>query len=56
MLQSHAVGTKMRLLRTTALNLLRGEAVLWTAKTPLKARAEMVSCHPAAVLAALERL
>lgn len=55
-LHSHTAGTTMSLLRTTALNLLRGEAALWTMKTPLTARAEWVNGHPAAVLAALEGL
>ena len=53
-LQSHAAGTTLSLLRTTALNLLRGEATLWTKKTPLTARAEWVNGHPSTVLAALE--
>jgi hypothetical protein len=55
-LRSHAAGTVLSLLRATALNLLRGEAALWTAKTPLTARAEWVNGHPSAVLADLERL
>lgn len=55
-LQTHAAGTTMSLLRTTALNLLRGEATRWTRTTPLTARAEWVNGHPAAVLAALEGL
>ncbi len=52
-LQSHAAGAVLSLLRTTALNLLRGAGTLWTAKTPLTARAEWVNGHPAAILAAL---
>jgi hypothetical protein len=55
-LRSHAAGTLMSLLRTAALNLLRGEAPLWTTKTPLTARAEWVNGHPSAILAAPERL
>jgi len=55
-LQSHTAGTVLGLLRTAAVNLLRGKAVLWTAKTPLTARAEWVNGHPTAVLAALEGL
>ena len=55
-LQSHAAGATMSLLRTAALNLLRGEAVLWTAKTPLTARAEWVNAHPSAVLAPVDGL
>jgi hypothetical protein len=55
-LPSHAAGTVLSLLRTAALNLRRGEATLWTTKLPLTARAEWVTGHPAAVLAALERL
>jgi hypothetical protein len=55
-LQSHTAGSVLSLLRTTALNLLRGQAPLWTKKTPLTARAEWVNGHPLAVLAALERL
>lgn len=52
-LQSHTAGAALNLLRTAALNLLRGNAPLWTAKTPLIARAEWVNAHPAALLAAL---
>lgn len=55
-LQSHTAGAVMSLLRTTAVNLLRGEATLWSTQTPLTARAEWVNGHPSAVLAALERL
>lgn len=55
-LQSHAAGTVMSLLRATAVNLLRGHCRLWTAKTPLTARAEWVNGHPRAVLATLEGL
>lgn len=55
-LQSHAAGATMSLLRTAALNLLRGEAALWTEKTPMTARAEWVNGHPSAVLAAVEGL
>jgi hypothetical protein len=55
-LQSHTAGTVLSLLRTAAVNLLRGKAVLWTAKTPLTARAEWVNGHPTAVLAALAGL
>jgi hypothetical protein len=55
-LQSHTAGAILSLLRTTALNLLRGEATLWTPKTPLTARAEWVNGHPAAVLAVVEGL
>jgi hypothetical protein len=52
-LQTHAAGATMSLLRTTALNLLRGQATLWTRSTPLTARAEWVSGHPSAILEAL---
>jgi hypothetical protein len=55
-LQSHTAGTVLSLLRATALNLLRGQAILWTKKTPLPARAEWVNGRPIAVLAALEEL
>ena len=55
-LQTHAAGTTMSLLRATAINLLRGAAPLWTTKTPLTARAEWVSGHPAAILTLLEEL
>jgi hypothetical protein len=55
-LQSHPAGAVLSLLRTTALNLLRGECRLWTTKTPLTARAEWVNGHPSTVLAALEGL
>lgn len=44
------------LLRATAINLLCGEAALWTAKMPLTARPEWGNGHPSAVLTALERL
>jgi hypothetical protein len=53
-LQSHRAGTILSLLRTTALNLLRGQAPLWTKKMPLTARAEWLNGHPSAILAALE--
>jgi hypothetical protein len=55
-LQSHAAGAVVSLLRATAVNLLRGECGLWTAKIPLTARAEWVNGHPSAILAALEGL
>lgn len=55
-LQSHAAGSIMSLLRATAVNLLRGECGLWTAKAPLTARAEWVNARPAVILAALDRL
>jgi hypothetical protein len=55
-LQPHAAGSIMSLLRTTALNLLRGQAPLWTTKTPLTARAEWVNAYPATILNALEGL
>jgi hypothetical protein len=55
-LQSHTAGATVSLLRTTALNLLRGQATRWTTKTPLTARAEWVNAHPAAILTALEEL
>jgi hypothetical protein len=53
-LQSHPAGATLSLLHTTALNLLRDQAPLWTKKTPLTARAEWVNGHPAAVLTALQ--
>ena len=55
-LQTRAAGAVLSLLRTTALNLLRGQAPLWTKKAPLTARAEWVNGHPSAILAAVERL
>lgn len=55
-LQSHAAGSTLSLLRTAAVNVLRGECRLWTAKMPLTARAEWVNGRPSTVLAALERL
>jgi len=55
-LHSHPAGAVMSLLRGAAANLLRGECRLWTAKTPLTARAEWVNGHPSTVLAALEGL
>lgn len=53
-LQSHAAGATLSLLRTAALNLVRGHASLWTQTTPLTARAEWVNGHPSAILATLE--
>jgi hypothetical protein len=55
-LQSHSAGAVTSLLRTTAVNLLRGACRLWTPKTALTARAEWVNGHPAAILTALEGL
>lgn len=55
-LQCHAAGTLMSLLRGTAVNLLRGDADLWTTKTPLTARAEWVNARPAAILNTVEGL
>ena len=55
-LHAHAAGSVLGLLRTAALNLLRGECPLWTTKTPLTARAESVNDRPSVVLAALEGL
>lgn len=55
-LQSHTAGTVFSLLRAAALNLLRGQATLWTAKTPLTARAEWVNGHPSVLLTALDGL
>jgi hypothetical protein len=55
-LQSHTAGATLSLLRTAALNLLRGACGLWTAKVPLTARAEWVNGHPGAILATLEGL
>jgi len=52
-LRSHAAGALLSLLRTAALNLLRGEAALWTKEAPLTARAEWVNGRPSAILAAL---
>jgi hypothetical protein len=45
-LHTHAAGLTMSLLRAAAVNLLRGDCCLWTAKTPLPARAEWVNGHP----------
>ena len=50
-----AIGA-MLLLFWLAVNLLRGEATLWTPKMPLTARAEWVNGHPSAILTALEGL
>lgn len=55
-LHARSAGALLSLWRATALNLLRGEARLWTTETPLTARAEWVNAHPTAVLAALEEL
>jgi hypothetical protein len=52
-LQTHAAGATLSLLRATALNLLRGTSTRWTPKMPLTARAEWVCGHPSPVLAAL---
>jgi hypothetical protein len=55
-LQSHAAGSVLSLLRTTAVNLLRGDGALWTPTMPLTARAEWVNGRPSAILETLERL
>lgn len=55
-LQSHVRGPVVSLLRSTALNLLRGRSPLWADDAPLTARAEWVSAHPLAILAALDGL
>jgi hypothetical protein len=55
-LQSHAAGATMSLLRSTAVKLLRGSSTLWTPKMPLTARAEWIRGHPSAILSALEGL
>lgn len=55
-LHSHVAGATMSLLRSTAVNLLRGSSPLWTPKMPLTARAEWVRSHPAGLLAALDEL
>ncbi len=52
-LQRHARGEVVGLLRATALNLLRGRCALWPATAPLTARAEWVTGHPLAMLARL---
>jgi hypothetical protein len=52
-LSSHTVGRLLGRSRATALNLLRGQAKLWTATMPRTARAEWVNAHPIAILAAL---
>ena len=52
-LQRHARGEVTGLLRSTALNLLRGRCALWPPAAPLTARAEWVAGHPTAILAAL---
>lgn len=50
-LQSHRSGLVVSLLRTTALNLLRGCCTLWTDQEPLTGRAQRVSVRPLVVLA-----
>jgi hypothetical protein len=45
-------GGVLSLLRSTALNLLRGKATLWTTTMPLTAHAESINGHPSAVLTA----
>ena len=52
-LQRHGRGAVMGLLRSTALNLLRGRCPLWPVTSPLTARAEWVAAHPTAVLTRL---
>ena len=51
--QRHARGDVVGLLRSAACNLLRGRCALWSADAPLTARAEWVAGHPAAILAGL---
>ena len=55
-LQTHGRGQVLGLLRTTALNLLRGSCPLWTDATPMTARAEWVEGHPLAILDPTYRL
>lgn len=55
-LQAHGRGQVLGLLRTTALNLLRGTSPLWSAATPMTARAEWINGHPFAVLDPTYRL
>ncbi len=55
-LQTHARGQVLGLLRGAALNLLRGQCALWHAATPLTARAEWVNGHPLTLLAGLSGL
>lgn len=52
-LRRHRRGELVGLLRSTALNLLRGRCALWPATAPMTARAEWVAGHPAAILAGL---
>lgn len=46
----HDRGAVLSLLRSTALNLLRGHCALWHTSAPLTARAEWVAGHPAVIL------
>jgi hypothetical protein len=49
-LQRHARGEVVGLLRSTACNLLRGRCACWPETAPLTARAEWVASHPATML------
>jgi hypothetical protein len=55
-LQAHARGQVLGLLRSAALNLLRGQSGLWRDDTPMTARAEWVNARPSTVLARLDGL
>ena len=55
-LQAHDRGQVLGLLRSTALNLLRGQSDLWQRDTPLTARAAWVNARPSTVLSHLNGL
>lgn len=52
-LQDHDRGQVLGVLRGAALTLLRGRCELWSAATPVTARAEWAAGHPLAILAGL---
>lgn len=52
-LQRHRAGCVMSLLRSTALNLLRGQCVLWSDTEPLTGRAQYLSARPLPLLSRL---
>lgn len=52
-LQTHQAGCALSLLRSTALNLLRGSCTLWSDAEPLTGRAQYLSANPRPALARL---
>ena len=49
-LQSHRSGRVLSLLRSTAMNLLRGRCPLWSAREPMTGRAQQVCARPLTIL------